>query len=70
MYIKSTIDIENQAPILIFIYTISKIVLPCIVLLLNTSQKLIFHVHDFLKGRFVYIIPFQIVTSDFVFTPS
>ena len=51
---KSTIETENQAPISIFIYTISEIVLPCIVLLLNPSLKLKFHIHDFLKFIFMY----------------
>ena len=55
VYIKSTIDMENQVPISNFIYTIFEIVLPCIVLLRNPSSKLKFHIHDIYKYLFVYI---------------
>lgn len=61
MYIKSTISLENQLPISIFIYTISEIVLPCIVFLLNPSPKLKFHIHDILKILFVYIPPPDVI---------
>ena len=54
VYIKSTIDMENRPQISIFIYTISEIVLPCIVFLLNPSLKTKFHIHDFFKCLFVY----------------
>ena len=55
MYIKSTIGMENQTRISIFIYTISEIVLPCIVLILNSTPKFKFHIHDVLKIHFMYI---------------
>ena len=55
MYIKSTINPENTAPISFFIYMISEIVLLCIVLLLNPSPKLKFHIHDIPKRPFMYI---------------
>ena len=46
---------ENQLLISIFIYTISEIVLPCIVLILNSTAKFKFHIHDVLKIHFMYI---------------
>ena len=46
---------ENQTRISIFIYTISEIALPCIVLILNSAPKFKFHIHDVLKIHFMYI---------------
>lgn len=46
---------ENQLRISIFIYTISEIILLCIVLFRNPSPRLKFHIHEILNGLYVYI---------------